>query len=1182
MHELRLFLIGAPRLLAGWMSWSLCICLTTLGASTPPASPLRPVTNVLHQTAIVDPFQWLEGLPERTPEVARWVQSQRDHAQAEAHQLPLRPYIQKRIADWLGQPAELYRSLAFTKERTFLLVADSYTSPRKLVFFPSSQLHSNQVREVSALVKPLELDATGLTDINWYSVSPNGTRVAVLLVRSGDTLHSLHFWDVTTGAKLPDVLSDVESLTRQGSAAWGRDSQSILYTRYPTNDLSSGEVRMHRLGATSDNDTRDFNSELPAGGRIEIRRNPDGSLFTLSVHRNDLDEHYHWLRNRNGRWRTIAKVSDRVEQVEFGRSPVYLESPQDESLYALSRDRAPHGRIFRVSPDAPAVTANADLIVPELTDLIENFKPSASGIYLSILRGGKSFVAFFDRFEKEPIKNVIEVPVPGVSSLEDWTVTRGDELLYRVETFLESSEWRGFDPNHPTEKSFYPPLVDSSPVDFVDAKVERMSVRSADGAKIPLFIIQRKGMRWTGDAPAILTGFGAGGVSQLPRFDALRRLWLDQVGIVAVAQLRGGFEFGPPWRAAGSGSNKRKAFEDLQACARFLVESNFTRVNRLAIVAEGHGATAAAWLAMEKPDSAQAVILHDGYYDLIRAETFPSGFRVASEYGSPETSVAFASLERLSPYRLADTPRAYPAAMFVDTPEGLAGDAIHARKMSARWQTSTSASRPVIYRPADPAPRSLSDRFQQAVERIADEFAFLCDQLNIPFTLVDRGPWSGGVTPTTAVVKARLVGEGMAAELLISEDATLKEALRMGSVRTQSSEHNLVSYELQRLKPDTVYHYALEINGRVDWASRGRFRTFPPGPSSFRMAFASCAKTASANEVFDRIRENHPLFFMNMGDFHYLNISTNSVARYRNAYDQVLSSLPQTLLYRDTAFVYMWDDHDYGGNNSNRKSSSHESARKAYAEYVPHYPLAAGGGDQPIYQSFDVGRVRFILTDLRSERDDVKKKDDESKSMMGTKQKEWFKQRLLEANGKFPLICWMSSVPWIGEPGANPYAFIKADQHGWFHHTNAIESASKTNKPKPSVEEDHWAVFASERREIADFVKANHISGLCILHGDSHMLAADDGRHSDFARGGGAPIPVMCAAPLDQNASIKGGPYSQGVYKVKKDEGCFGLLDIVDRGVAIDVSFSGRNMENKEKISLRFTVPAQPSASVQP
>ena len=96
------------------------------------------------------------------------------------------------------------------------------------------------------------------------------------------------------------------------------------------------------------------------------------------------------------------------------------------------------------------------------------------------------------------------------------------------------------------------------------------------------------------------------------------------------------------------------------------------------------------------------------------------------------------------------------------------------------------------------------------------------------------------------------------------------------------------------------------------------------------------------------------------------------------------------------------------------------------------------------------------------------------------------------------------------------------------------------------------------------------------------MLAADDGRHSDFARGGGAPIPVMCAAPLDQNASIKGGPYSQGVYKVKKDEGCFGLLDIVDRGVAIDVSFSGRNMENKEKISLRFTVPAQPSASVQP
>ena len=127
--------------------------------------------------------------------------------------------------------------------------------------------------------------------------------------------------------------------------------------------------------------------------------------------------------------------------------------------------------------------------------------------------------------------------------------------------------------------------------------------------------------------------------------------------------------------------------------------------------------------------------------------------------------------------------------------------------------------------------------------------------------------------------------------------------------------------------------------------------------------------------------------------------------------------------------------------------------------------------------------------------------------------------------------------------------------------------------------DDHWSVYAHERREIADFIKNNHIQGVCILHGDSHMLAADDGSHSDYATGGGAPLPVMCAAPLDQAASIKGGYYSQGIYRMRPGEGGFGLLSVTDLNDHIDVSYSGRNNKNEEKITLKFSVPAQPVAS---
>lgn len=109
---------------------------------------------------------------------------------------------------------------------------------------------------------------------------------------------------------------------------------------------------------------------------------------------------------------------------------------------------------------------------------------------------------------------------------------------------------------------------------------------------------------------------------------------------------------------------------------------------------------------------------------------------------------------------------------------------------------------------------------------------------------------------------------------------------------------------------------------------------------------------------------------------------------------------------------------------------------------------------------------------------------------------------------------------------------------------------------------------------MADFIKENGIKGVCIIHGDSHMLAADDGSNSDYATGGGAPIPVMCGGPLDQNPSLKGGPYSQGVYKMKTGEGGFGLMSVDDRGSRIDVTYSGRNNRNEEKITMKFTVPA--------
>jgi alkaline phosphatase D len=443
---------------------------------------------------------------------------------------------------------------------------------------------------------------------------------------------------------------------------------------------------------------------------------------------------------------------------------------------------------------------------------------------------------------------------------------------------------------------------------------------------------------------------------------------------------------------------------------------------------------------------------------------------------------------------------------------------------------------------------------------------------------IASGPWSGAVTATSAVVKARLVFPGASARLLFSTNANFRPPAYSPRVEADTNRNNFVTFALTNLTPARRYFHALEVDGRLVLDRRGAFRTFPAGPASFTFAFGSCARTASSHRVFDTIRTNEPLFFLNVGDFHYLNIKENDLEAFRAAYDSVLASRAQALLYRYVPFVYLWDDHDFGGNRSDALAESRTAARLAYQEAVPHYPLAAGAGDVPIHQAFTVGRVRFLLTDLRSERSPAEQADDAGKTMLGEEQKAWLKQQLLAAKGKFPLTFWVSSVPWIGQAGTNFYP-VATNHTGYLHHTNlarALLAASGRARgdDRPRVV-DHWGAYATERRELADFLTAHDLRGLCILHGDAHMLAADDGRHADFATDDGPDVPVLCGGPLDQSGSIKGGPYSQGLYLPRRGEGCFGLVTVTDAGERIAVRFSGRNDLNQEKIVLQFEVPAK-------
>ncbi|RMG18836.1 MAG: hypothetical protein D6730_22400 [Bacteroidetes bacterium] len=401
--------------------------------------------------------------------------------------------------------------------------------------------------------------------------------------------------------------------------------------------------------------------------------------------------------------------------------------------------------------------------------------------------------------------------------------------------------------------------------------------------------------------------------------------------------------------------------------------------------------------------------------------------------------------------------------------------------------------------------------------------------------------WAGGLGPRSMYLHVQ-TDQTATLRLQLSQDsAHFSNPLYSPYHTSKGQDDYVVRIQLTGLQPNTTYFYRIEVNGSTESEPPGRFHTPGEGPYSFRFALGACMGGSSNRLVFETIERQNVLFFLHTGDMHYGNIADNCEQEFRQAFQDILSSPRQQALYRRVPLAYMWDDHDYGPNDSDAKAPCREVARKSYQRYVPHYPLAFGQGDVPISQSFVIGRVRFVLADLRSEKSrPVFEPNSCDKVQTGSNfgfQLDWFKEELLAAKQQGQVVAWVSGIPYINADGGPNYHCKEAD---------------------------NWGGYPEERREIADFIAAHDIP-IMILGGDAHMTAIDDGSNSDYATGGGAPIPVFHAGSLDRGGSYKGGPYSHGY---RKGGGQFGLVEITDPGgEALQVKWIGMNEQEEVLIS---------------
>ena len=665
----------------------------------------------------MDDYRWLEEAG--SPEVKAWTEAQNEHSRAWLDARPDRAAIAKELTALYAQDTPSYSSLVSRPGRLFALKFQPPKQQRLLVSLSSA----DDLASEKLVLDPNEIEPKGQVAMDWFVPSPDGKLIAVCLSENGSEDGTLHFYRTATGERLEDRIPRVQYPTGGGSVAWTPDSKAVFYTRYPHEgekpeaDLNFyQQIYFHQLGTPAGSDVYSAGEDFPRIAEIELHTSEEGRFVLATVANGDGGEFAHYIRETRdgGKWRQITHFEDGIKAIEFG--------VDEKTLYLRSVRDAPRGKVLRLVVDGSL--ADAEVIVPESDAVIEGITPTATHLFVSDLLGGPSRIRQFDLAGK----NEREVPLPAASSA-GYLISRDEQILFRVNSFVSPPAWMQYSPANGTLRKTA--LFNTSPVDFNDIEAVREFAISKDGTKVPVTILRRKGTALDGSNPALLYGYGGYGISLRPYFDFETRLWFDRGGIYAVANLRGGGEYGEEWHLAGNLTKKQNVFDDFAACAQHLIERGYTRPDKLAVEGGSNGGLLMGAFLTQHPSLARAVVAHVGIYDMLRVELDPNGAFNVTEFGTVKNPAQFQALHAYSPYHNVKDGTAYPAVFFLAGETDGRVNPANSRKMTARLQSATASDNPILVRLSSESGHGRGTGLTQKIAQQADVFAFLFDQLGM-------------------------------------------------------------------------------------------------------------------------------------------------------------------------------------------------------------------------------------------------------------------------------------------------------------------------------------------------------------------------------------------------------------------------------------------------------------------
>lgn len=695
-------------------------------AETRPAAPaVRNVADTYFGVVVADPYRYMENV--KDSEVAAWIKAEADYTTAMLRKISGRDALLAEIAERgdavaarvfdvqvVGRYVYYQKRLA-NENIPKLYVRDGFAGKERLLVDPE--------RTVTPDGKHSSLD--------YYAPSPDNKYLAYGISPAGSEASILRVLDIATGKETGDVIDRAQ----YASPSWLPDRR-LVYSRLQkladnapvTDKYQNQRVFLHKLGEDPDRDTPLFGPGVSpvakvAPAELSFAFNPPGSPYMLALAVNGVQREFRVyvapLRALDGASTPWVMAVDNADEVTD-------LAVQGETVFFMTHKNAPRFRVVRTALANPDF-ARAEVVVPAGEAVITGIAAASDGLYVRKMNGGNSELHRLARGGKTPV----QIKLPFVGDLEGLTADpRQPGAAFRLGGWTRFGGYYAYDPKagKVTDTRLQPQGKYENPSNLVATEVR---AKAPDGTLIPLSIVHRKGLALDGTNPAIVYGYGAYGISQRPFFRPTWLPWFDRGGVLAVAHVRGGGEFGQEWHKAGFQATKPNTWHDAIACAEWLVAHKYTSSAKMSIMGGSAGGIFVGRAITERPELFGAAVDQVPVSDTVRGEFSANGVPNIPEFGTVKTEDGFKALYAMSPYHWVRDGIPYPAVLLTTGFNDPRVDAWQAAKMAARLSAASTSGKPILLRVDYDAGHGFGSTKKQAYEERADTFAFLFWQAGV-------------------------------------------------------------------------------------------------------------------------------------------------------------------------------------------------------------------------------------------------------------------------------------------------------------------------------------------------------------------------------------------------------------------------------------------------------------------